>query len=173
MIRTRIEYRLRYVGPYEHLAEKAEKHFARNPQVSFSKKASKKSLHRFAWFFDDSASWEDFEIYQTVGYYSHETFLSRYWTAFKEQVRTNEVVAGILFLFGLTWVIALAVSGIMVLTGAESQIDSSIWWSLLIPAGFIALGWGVGSLMFMEPTEDVRLVQEEARKAENFTLTKV
>ena len=173
MLRTRVEYRMKYTGQDEYLAEKIAKHLARNPQVSFSKKEAEKKRWRFSWFLDNTASWDDLDIYQTVGYYSHETFLFRYWTAFKEQVRTNEVVSGLLFLFGLTWVIALAVSGFMVLTGEESQIHSSIWWSLLVPAGLIAWGWGVGSLMFMEPTEDVRLVQEEAQKAENLTLTKV
>lgn len=173
MLRTRIEYRMKYTGQDKQLAEKIAEHLARNPQVSFSRKEAEKKRWRFSWFLDNTATWDDLDIYQTVGYYSHETFLSRYWTAFKEQVRENEIVSGLLFLFGLTWVIALAVSGFMVFSGAETQIDSSIWWSLLVPAGLISLGWGVGSLISMQPTRDVRLVQEEARKAENLTLTKV
>lgn len=170
--RTRVEYYIHYIGPLKAAGERITRHMS--TWVAYSKKDAQALLRRAArTFFDEGADADDFIIIQKLAEYQKERWRSRYWTAFKKEVRTNEAVTPILVFPYLVWITVALWTWIGVANGGITHVDSLLWWSLLFPVGFMLFIWGVGSLLFLsESTEDVHPVQEEVRMAERITLAK-
>lgn len=148
---TRQAYEIVYTGQDERLQPLY-------PKVVSSKSNADAEARRLKFSDRYQVSDMDIHVIAVKQGFVKDSFTRRFAASMKEQVRTNEVASGLVILGAFIILIAVLVSGIISLLGADGGIGAELVLGFgIVPVALGLFGWLLGAVLDVEPRQDIPL----------------